>query len=174
MLLLRWRDPFDGDLLWEPPGGGIEPGETELEAARRELVEETGLDPSLIVGPPVMVPRDTKWNGRRYIGDEAFFLARVAAEAPALSRVGLMADERVNLIETAWVAPADIGSLADPLEPPTPPGRHRRVRTRPDRGPLHDHGRFHPRTGVKHHAIMVRRRWRMRPSTAARAMSVRK
>ncbi len=121
VLLLRWRDPFDGDLLWEPPGGGIEPGETELEAARRELVEETGLDPSLIVGPPVMVPRDTKWNGRRYVGEEAFFLARVAAEAPALSRVGLMADERVNLVEAAWVAPGDIGSLADPLEPPTLP-----------------------------------------------------
>ncbi|WP_455568875.1 NUDIX domain-containing protein [Streptomyces inhibens] len=28
LLLLHWRDPFDGTWLWEPPGGGIEPGET--------------------------------------------------------------------------------------------------------------------------------------------------
>jgi hypothetical protein len=32
-----------------------------------------------------------------------------------------MADERVNLVETAWVAPGEIGSLTDPLEPPTLP-----------------------------------------------------
>ncbi|WP_241027565.1 NUDIX domain-containing protein [Streptomyces verrucosisporus] len=28
VLLLEWRDPYDGSRLWEPPGGGIEPGET--------------------------------------------------------------------------------------------------------------------------------------------------
>ena len=24
VLLLQWRDPSNGELLWEPPGGGIE------------------------------------------------------------------------------------------------------------------------------------------------------
>lgn len=38
VLLLRSRAGF-----WFPPGGGIEPGETAVQAARRELVEELGL-----------------------------------------------------------------------------------------------------------------------------------
>ncbi|OJF15212.1 NUDIX domain-containing protein [Couchioplanes caeruleus] len=48
VLLLHWRDPFDGSSLWEPPGGGIDAGETPLQAARRELAEETGLDPASV------------------------------------------------------------------------------------------------------------------------------
>lgn len=118
VLLLRWRDPFDGAWLWEPPGGGIEPGETPLAAARRELVEETGLDPAAVLDRSVPVQRDVRWNGKRYVGPERFFVAHFAEDQPALSRTGLLAEEQVNLHGYAWVALSDLDSLPDRIEPP--------------------------------------------------------
>lgn len=41
VLIKRGKEPYKG--LWALPGGGIEPGETDEEAALREAKEETGL-----------------------------------------------------------------------------------------------------------------------------------
>ncbi|MEV1027070.1 NUDIX domain-containing protein [Streptomyces sp. NPDC050264] len=118
LLLLRWRDPFDGSWLWEPPGGGIEPGETPLVAARRELAEETGLDPAAVLDRSVPVDRDVWWNGKRYIGTELFFVAKFTGERPPLLRTGLLPDEQAALDTHVWVAWPDLDSLPDPVEPP--------------------------------------------------------
>jgi 8-oxo-dGTP pyrophosphatase MutT (NUDIX family) len=121
VLLLHWQDPSDGSWLWEPPGGGIDPGETPLEAARRELAEETGLDPAAVTDRHVDVPRDMHWNGRHLVGVEQFFLARFDQDEPPLSRAGLMPDEQLSLGGHAWLDPAALTGLDGRLEPPSLP-----------------------------------------------------
>jgi 8-oxo-dGTP diphosphatase len=47
--------PADVAGLWEFPGGGVEPGESEVDAARRECLEELGIEVTAMgrIGPDV-------------------------------------------------------------------------------------------------------------------------
>ncbi len=81
VLLLHGRDPADAGqgAWWFTPGGGLDAGEGPLDAARRELAEETGLVLSEADLGRVVHERVTRFRfaGTHYRQAEVYSLARV-------------------------------------------------------------------------------------------------
>lgn len=80
VLLIRY---VEGESAWwSAIGGGLEPGETHTDAARREVIEETGLT-DVEIGPCVWLREHIfELRGRWLRQVERFFVARVSSFQP--------------------------------------------------------------------------------------------
>ena len=102
MLLLtrRAREPMAG--WWDVPGGFIEPDEHPRDAARRELLEETGLEVEL--GEMIGVFPDRYGDGVPTLN--LFYAGRVVGGEPRpaddVSEIGWFALDRIELQQVAF------------------------------------------------------------------------
>lgn len=116
ILLLNGFDPTREDPpWWFTPGGGAEPGESTRDAARRELLEETGLDFPDLVGPIWHRQAEFVFYGKRYEQDEEFYLARV--QSHDLVDDAWTELERHTVIGHRWFSVGDLAALSDPVFP---------------------------------------------------------
>ena len=129
LLIKRGKPPRLGD--WSLPGGRIEAGETEADAALRELNEETGVTAAL--GPKVLT-LPAHFEGTDYVlhdyvaewmsgdvvaGDDAAHAEFMPTER--LDDLGMW-DATRKVIETAREARGRNGSLKKPLGSPRDSG----------------------------------------------------
>ena len=114
LLLLFDPDPVQGG-YWYPPGGGIEPGESPEQAARRELVEEVGLDVTEL-GPVVLRRRARfTWRGKRLDQDEWHLLGRVVS--PVVGPVRAGDSETKAVAAHRWWSLSDLRDSGETLYP---------------------------------------------------------
>jgi len=98
MLLIRRSKENTRSGMWENPLGHKDPGETDIQAARRELKEETGLTAKLLPKTTAVMTPDGKKQLRLYVG-------RVKGVKPDVS----LAPEEHD--KHRWVKPSSLGKI---------------------------------------------------------------
>jgi 8-oxo-dGTP pyrophosphatase MutT (NUDIX family) len=107
VLMIEGFDPHHPEQpYWYTIGGGVEPGETDLEAAVREVWEETGrtITSDDLVGPVHHDEGSFSFEGRT-ITQEQVFYGWVTERFDAVP-AGLAELELRSTIQIAWVDPA--------------------------------------------------------------------
>jgi 8-oxo-dGTP pyrophosphatase MutT (NUDIX family) len=116
LLLFRTIDPTmpETGQWWELPGGGVEPGETVVDTAVREIAEETGFE---LARTEVGVPtwrRDSTYvrRHRRTWQHEVVVTAHVLGAAPVPARDGRTEEELQEYVGHRWWSIGDLVAAA--------------------------------------------------------------
>lgn len=116
VLLFRGQDPSKPNIrFWFPAGGGIEEDESPEEAARREVMEETGLK-DFVLGPHIWNRRHVfTFYGKEQDVREIWFFARV--HNFEIDTSGFTEIERKVLQEHRWWSLHELETTNDVLTP---------------------------------------------------------
>jgi putative (di)nucleoside polyphosphate hydrolase len=105
---------------WQMPQGGMDPGETPLEAAKREMFEEIGTDKAEFVAesagwyhydlPPDLV--GVIWGGRYRGQEQKWFVARFTGADADVN----IATEKPEFLDWKWAEPAEVPKLIVPFK----------------------------------------------------------
>lgn len=117
VLLVRGADPGrPGSRYWFTVGGGLEPGEAEVDAAVRELLEETGLRVAADELRPLFEDEtDFPYAGTWYRQRQRYFLLRVPAYEVPTDHRDSSGDEYI--LEHRWWTLAELEAADDPVYP---------------------------------------------------------
>lgn len=122
VLLLQDQDPaHPGVLRWGTIGGAVEPGESSVAAAVREMHEETGID----VLPGRLgeaFHRDTQafsWAGTDYVGESTFFALSLERDVEVTFE-HLEEAEIGNVLASGWWRPDDLAADGTAVAPDLP------------------------------------------------------
>lgn len=101
---------------WHVPGGGLDPGETPSQAARREVAEEVGL--TLADVGPRRATRISEFTieGRPYVQYESFFLVRVPARVD-VDPAGWTDEEKSSTLAWRWWTRDELRTTTDAVYP---------------------------------------------------------
>lgn len=116
LLFLQYGKSHDVPPRWMTPGGGVDPGESHDEAARRELVEETGLELDAI-GPAFLeedFDPDQRWHPYDR-GHWAWYVVRT--NRFELARDGWTEEELADVVAWRWMSADDLEADGADYEP---------------------------------------------------------
>ncbi|MGV8968898.1 MAG: NUDIX hydrolase [Microbacteriaceae bacterium] len=116
LLFLTRAPDTSGVSRWITPGGGVDPGESNSQAAIRELFEETGLRVDTVGEPIWAHDFDVQWDAADHSsGHATFYTVMVDRFDP--SSLHWTAQEQIDVIASRWWSADELLTSEEPFEP---------------------------------------------------------